>query len=77
MPRKTRNLIYVSLTESKTIFAQIKWLDSTAEFKVVFSGEAPGKIACFPKTTHNPCSGKGLENRVPETSRSTNILLFS
>ena len=51
------------------------WI-STAEFKIVFSGEAPGQIACFPKTTHNPCSGKGLENRVPETSRSTNILLF-
>lgn len=42
---------------------------SMAKLKVIFTGEAPGNIIyVLAKTTHDTRSGKGPENRLPETS---------
>lgn len=75
MSKKIRKLVQVCFFDwVKVHFFQIEmaWF-----LKVVFRGEAPGNIVyVLAKTTHDTCSGKGPENRLPETS-SINILLFS
>lgn len=53
-------------------------LISMAKLKVVFSRLVPVNIVyVLTKTTQDTFSGKGPENRVLETSQSTNTLLFS
>lgn len=80
MPRKIRKLTQVCFFELvKDILFQIKMASFRQQSsEVVFSGQAPkNTVYVLAKTTQHTRSGKGPDNRGPETAHSTNISLCS
>lgn len=63
MPEKQETLyMFLWLSQDHFFPKSNSWF--TAEFKSSFQWRGTWKDCMFSKTTHNPCSGKGLENRV-------------